>query len=169
MPLSLHLATGRRRESKIDESDLTEFWVNAVARPHEIQHRSDGDDGRSLRPNQVGDPRDVVGVRMGDQDREERLAQGLALPTEGLALGLGESRVDGDHPISGLDQEGVGEDAAFSAGMGVDGETGAQLVSRRHGAGSVLTDLERRHDRIADSLARIPGEPGAVYREAPGG
>src|SRR5260221_533749 len=38
MPLSLHLATGRRKESKIDESNLTEFWVNLVARPHEIQH-----------------------------------------------------------------------------------------------------------------------------------
>ena len=38
MPLSLHLATGRRKESKIDESNMTEFWVNLVARPHEIQH-----------------------------------------------------------------------------------------------------------------------------------
>lgn len=38
MPLSLHLATGRRKESKIDESNMTEFWVNLIARPHEIQH-----------------------------------------------------------------------------------------------------------------------------------
>jgi len=38
MPLSLHLATGRRKESKIDESNMAEFWVNLVARPHEIQH-----------------------------------------------------------------------------------------------------------------------------------
>jgi predicted TIM-barrel fold metal-dependent hydrolase len=38
MPLSLHLATGRRKESRIDESNMTEFWVNLVARPHEIQH-----------------------------------------------------------------------------------------------------------------------------------
>ncbi len=38
MPLSLHLATGRRKESRIDESNMAEFWVNLVARPHEIQH-----------------------------------------------------------------------------------------------------------------------------------
>jgi predicted TIM-barrel fold metal-dependent hydrolase len=38
MPLSLHLATGRRKESRLDESNMAEFWVNLVARPHEIQH-----------------------------------------------------------------------------------------------------------------------------------
>ena len=38
MPLSLHLATGRRRESNLDERNLAEFWVNFVVRPHEIQH-----------------------------------------------------------------------------------------------------------------------------------
>jgi predicted TIM-barrel fold metal-dependent hydrolase len=38
MPLSLHLATGRRRESNLSESNLAEFWVNFVVRPHEIQH-----------------------------------------------------------------------------------------------------------------------------------
>ncbi|MCS6926526.1 MAG: amidohydrolase [Candidatus Binatia bacterium] len=38
MPLSLHLATGRRRESDLAGRDQAEFWVNSVVRPHEIQH-----------------------------------------------------------------------------------------------------------------------------------
>jgi predicted TIM-barrel fold metal-dependent hydrolase len=38
MPLSLHLATGRRRESDLAGRNPTEFWVNSVVRPHEIQH-----------------------------------------------------------------------------------------------------------------------------------
>lgn len=38
MPLSLHLATGRRRESSLADTDRAEFWVNFVVRPHEIQH-----------------------------------------------------------------------------------------------------------------------------------
>ena len=38
MPLSLHLATGRRRESDLAGRNPAEFWVNSVVRPHEIQH-----------------------------------------------------------------------------------------------------------------------------------
>ncbi len=37
MPLSLHLATGRRKESQQDESNLPELYVRMVVRPHEIQ------------------------------------------------------------------------------------------------------------------------------------
>jgi predicted TIM-barrel fold metal-dependent hydrolase len=38
MPLSLHLVTGKRKESQQDESDLVELYVRMVSRPHEIQH-----------------------------------------------------------------------------------------------------------------------------------
>jgi predicted TIM-barrel fold metal-dependent hydrolase len=37
MPLSLHLATGRGKNSQQDESNLAELYVRMIVRPHEIQ------------------------------------------------------------------------------------------------------------------------------------
>jgi len=37
MPLSLHLVTGRSKESKQDESDVAELYVRMIIRPNEVQ------------------------------------------------------------------------------------------------------------------------------------
>ena len=38
MPLSLHLATGRSKDSQQDESDIAELYVRMIIRPGEMQH-----------------------------------------------------------------------------------------------------------------------------------
>ncbi|MGH7964884.1 MAG: amidohydrolase family protein [Candidatus Binatia bacterium] len=37
MPLSLHLVTGRSKESRHDEADIVEFYVRMIIRPNEVQ------------------------------------------------------------------------------------------------------------------------------------
>ena len=38
MPLSLHLATGRSKDSQQDETDIAELYVRMIIRPSEMQH-----------------------------------------------------------------------------------------------------------------------------------
>jgi predicted TIM-barrel fold metal-dependent hydrolase len=38
MPLSLHLVTGKSKDSLQDESDIAELYVRMIGRPHEVQH-----------------------------------------------------------------------------------------------------------------------------------
>ena len=79
--------------------------------------------------DEVRDARDVIGVGMGHQDGEQRLADRFQLLAQGPALALGQGRVDRDDAGAALDQVGVHEDPALAARVRMDCDVRNQLVA----------------------------------------
>ncbi len=90
-----------------------------------------GDDGHLDVSDELDDASVVIGVRVRDEHRQERLAERLELCAEGAAVGDGQRAVDCDDPLIRLDEVGVDEGARWARRVAVD----ASLLG--HAAASV--------------------------------